>query len=139
MLNHSPYIIQYRNLDKTQKMKRWKFELPNGNSNEIRWGDRGWDGLMANSMDKNLSKLRDGEGQGGLVCCSSWGCKESDMTRKLNNNKWNSYWWFYNRFYPLVLLRYTLHIYFISFTYISSFEAKWFCFICKFVALNKLH
>ena len=22
----------------------------------------------------------DGEGQGGLVCCSSWGCKESDTT-----------------------------------------------------------
>ena len=21
-----------------------------------------------------------GDGQGGLVCCSSWGCKESDMT-----------------------------------------------------------
>ena len=24
--------------------------------------------------------LGDGEGQGGLVCCSSWGCKELDMT-----------------------------------------------------------
>ena len=22
--------------------------------------------------------LRDGEGQGGLVCCRPWGCKESD-------------------------------------------------------------
>ena len=22
----------------------------------------------------------DGEGQGGLVCCSPWGCKESDTT-----------------------------------------------------------
>ena len=21
-----------------------------------------------------------GDGQGGLVCCDSWGCKESDMT-----------------------------------------------------------
>ena len=28
----------------------------------------------------------DGEGQGGLVCCSPWGCKESDMTGRLNNN-----------------------------------------------------
>ena len=27
------------------------------------------------------------EGQGSLVCCSSWGCKESDMTKQLNNNK----------------------------------------------------
>ena len=23
--------------------------------------------------------LGDGEGQGSLVCCSPWGCKESDM------------------------------------------------------------
>ena len=30
----------------------------------------------------------DGEGQGGLVCCSPWHCKESDMTWWLNNNKW---------------------------------------------------
>ena len=26
------------------------------------------------------------EGQGSLVCCSSWGCKESDVTERLNNN-----------------------------------------------------
>ena len=25
-----------------------------------------------------------GDGQGGLVCCSSWGCKELDMTEQLN-------------------------------------------------------
>ena len=24
------------------------------------------------------------DGQGGLACCSSWGCKESDTTEKLN-------------------------------------------------------
>ena len=27
----------------------------------------------------------DGEGQGGLVPCSPWGCKESDLTGQLNN------------------------------------------------------
>ena len=27
----------------------------------------------------------DGEGQGSLVCCSPWGCKDSDMTERLNN------------------------------------------------------
>ena len=31
--------------------------------------------------------LRDSEGQGSLVCCSPWGCMESDMTEQLNNNK----------------------------------------------------
>ena len=25
-----------------------------------------------------------GDGQGGLACCSPWGCKESDMTEQLN-------------------------------------------------------
>ena len=27
---------------------------------------------------------RGGDGQGGLVCCSPWGRKESDMTERLN-------------------------------------------------------
>ena len=30
--------------------------------------------------------LGDGEGQGSLVCCSPWGCRELDMTEQLNNN-----------------------------------------------------
>ena len=25
-----------------------------------------------------------GDGQGGLACCSPWGCKESDATERLN-------------------------------------------------------
>ena len=29
----------------------------------------------------------DGEGQESLECCSPWGCKESDRTERLNNNK----------------------------------------------------
>ena len=28
--------------------------------------------------------LRVGDGQGGLVCCNSWGRKWSDMTEQLN-------------------------------------------------------
>ena len=34
--------------------------------------------------------LGDSEGQGSLMCCSPWGRKESDMTDRLNNNKWSS-------------------------------------------------
>ena len=30
----------------------------------------------------------DGEGQGSLACCRPLGCKESDMTKGVNNNKW---------------------------------------------------
>ena len=28
-----------------------------------------------------------GDGQGGLVCCDSWGGKESDMTERLNRTE----------------------------------------------------
>ena len=34
--------------------------------------------------DMGLGKLRVGDGQGSLVCCGSWGCKESDTTERLN-------------------------------------------------------
>ena len=34
-----------------------------------------------------------GDGQGGLACCDSWGCKESDMTEQLNwTVKWFPEW-----------------------------------------------
>ena len=33
--------------------------------------------------------LGDGEGQGGLLCCSPRSCKEKDMTGRMNsNNSW---------------------------------------------------
>ena len=36
---------------------------------------------ITNSMDNGFSGLQDdGDGQGILVCCSSWDLKESDMT-----------------------------------------------------------
>ena len=39
----------------------------------MRWLDG-----ITKSMDMNLSKLGDSEGQGSLACCSSWGLKELD-------------------------------------------------------------
>ena len=42
----------------------------------MRWLDG-----ITDSMDVSLSELRElVMGQGGLACCSSWGCKESDTT-----------------------------------------------------------
>ena len=34
-----------------------------------------------------------GNGQGGLACCDSWGCKESDMTEQLNWTELNRLYW----------------------------------------------
>ena len=44
-----------------------------------------WLGGITDSMDMGLSELRGvGDGQGGLACCDSWGCKELDTTERLN-------------------------------------------------------
>ena len=45
-------------------------------------GDRGWDGWMASWAQCVWvwANSGDSEGQGIMVCCSSWGCKESGMT-----------------------------------------------------------
>ena len=43
-----------------------------------------------------------GDGQGGLVCCDSWGCKESDTTEWLNwlgTNLNKSHVWLYFHFF----------------------------------------
>ena len=37
--------------------------------------------------------LGDSEGQGSLMCFSSWGLKESDMTYQLNNNRPPQWFW----------------------------------------------
>ena len=45
----------------------------------MRWSDG-----ITDSMNMSLSKLRVGDGQGGLACCSPWGQEESDTTEQLN-------------------------------------------------------
>ena len=45
----------------------------------MRWLDG-----ITESMDVSLSELGDGDGQGGLACCDSWGRKELDTTEQLN-------------------------------------------------------
>ena len=47
-----------------------------------------WLGGITDSMDMGLGELWElGDGQGGLVCCGSWGRKESDTTERLNRKK----------------------------------------------------
>ena len=38
------------------------------------------DGITDPSGHEFEQTLEDSEGQGSLVCCSQWGCKESDRT-----------------------------------------------------------
>ena len=45
---------------------------------------RRWLDGITDLMGMSLSKLRVGDGQGSLACCSLWGHKESDMTERLN-------------------------------------------------------
>ena len=47
----------------------------------MRWLDG-----ITDVMDMSLSKLRDGDGLGSLVCCRPWGHKESDRTEQLNDS-----------------------------------------------------
>ena len=39
-----------------------------------------WLDGITDSMDVSLGLTGVGDGQGGLACCDSWGCKESDTT-----------------------------------------------------------
>ena len=42
---------------------------------------------ITDSMDMSLSKLSgDGEGEGNLVCCSTWGRKASHVAERLNDH-----------------------------------------------------
>ena len=42
--------------------------------------------LMVGDGHEFEQALGEGEGQGGLVCCNPWCCKESDTTEQLNDN-----------------------------------------------------
>ena len=66
--------------------KDWRQEEKGTTENEMV-------GCITDSMDISLSKfLGVGDGQGGLACCSPWGCKESDMTEWLNWTELTEEW-----------------------------------------------
>ena len=49
----------------------------------MRWLDG-----ITDSVDMSLSKLEElGDGQGSLVCCSPWSCKELDTAERLNGTE----------------------------------------------------
>ena len=64
-------------LEKTLMLGRLKVEEKGTEDEIVAWHHR----LDGHEFEKAPGV---GEGQGGLVCCSPWGCKESDMTEWLN-------------------------------------------------------
>ena len=65
-------------LEKTDAGRNWRQE-EKGTTDDEMAGWRHW-------LDGRESEwtLGVGDGQGDLACCDSWGCKESDMTERLN-------------------------------------------------------
>ena len=69
----------------THWKRHWRQErLKAGGGGEYRGWDGGWHHWP--SEHKFVQTPGDGEGQGSLVCCSPWTCKESDRTECLNNS-----------------------------------------------------
>ena len=71
-----PPDVKSRLMEKTLMLLKIEGRRRRGQE-RMRWLDG-----ITDSMDMSLSKLWDG--QGGLVCCSPWGCKESVTTELLN-------------------------------------------------------
>ena len=63
--------------------KDWRWEEKGMTEDKMVW----WHHLLNGPEFKQA--LGDGEGQGSLECCSPWGCKESDTSEWMNNNKEN--------------------------------------------------
>ena len=48
----------------------------------------------------------DGDGQGGLACCDSWGHKELDTTERLATDLiWSDIWWIYTIYIRILVLK----------------------------------
>ena len=67
-------------LEKTDAGKDWGQEKKRATDDEV----VGWHHQLS-GHEFELTP-GDGEGQGSLVCCSTWGHKESDVTYQLNNS-----------------------------------------------------
>ena len=72
-----------------------------------------------------------GDGQGGLACCDSWGCKESDTTERLNWTELNMLLYFIRKLWAIgkcVDLSHLFQLDFVNFSHIyfnSNRLLKW--------------
>ena len=66
---------------------------------EEKGDSRGWDGWMASLTQWTwVWVLGVGDGQGSLVCCSPWGCKELDWATQLTDWLVQRYWVLFSLF-----------------------------------------
>ena len=75
-----------------------------------------------------------GDGQGGLACCGSWGCKELDMTERLN---WTELNWIISDEY-LYMCSSAIGMSSLEkcfFKWSAQFLISWFAFCCCWLAL----
>jgi len=70
-------------LEKTLMLGNIEGRRTRGWQDEMTEDDRGWVDHRLNGHGFGWT-LGVGDGQGGLACCSSWGCKELDTTERLN-------------------------------------------------------
>ena len=87
-LQYFGHLMQRSNSEKTLMLGKIEGGRKRG------WQRMRWLDGVTDSMDMSLNKLLGiGNGQGGLVCCSPWDCKESDTTEWLNwsQNEKNKY------------------------------------------------
>ena len=78
-LQYSGHLMQRANsLEKTLMLGEIEGRKRSGQQ-RTRWLDG-----ITDSMDMFEQAPGDGEGQGSLACCNSWGHKESDTTERLN-------------------------------------------------------
>ena len=80
-----------------------------------------------------------GDGQGGLACCSPWGCKELDTTERLNWSELNRHihnsWYSLDLKYPVPLSSY-VHLYTIMLDFWFSQYSQCVCFLFFIVEMG---
>ena len=69
-------------LEKTLMLRKIEGRRRRGRQ-RMRW----LDGITDSIGHKFEQAPGDSEGHGSPACCSPWGCTESDMTERLNNNE----------------------------------------------------
>ena len=81
-LQYSGHLMgRTESLEKTQMLGKIEGGRRRGRQ-RMRWLDG-----ITDSMDMSLSKLQELVMNRGLACCSPRGCKELDMTERLNKSK----------------------------------------------------